>query len=214
MQAKRRAAACRVIAPTRGFNTAAPREVFLTAPNYLHLQQNVAASETAEAFRRASDVQPPAGLCGLRLASSWPTAAMPRTCSKPWPTRSRPSSRPKLELAAGTTLVLDQGPTGGDQLGSQTQIVLAGGTVTVEVAGQAGQPWDATQAAVISGNMSGSGGLTKTGAGVLVLSGANTYTGATAVEDGTLLVTGSTAAASSVTVTGATLGGTGTVAGP
>jgi len=70
---------------------------------------------------------------------------------------------------------------------------------------------------LISGPLSqstGSGKLTKTGAGILTLGGANTYSGATTVNGGTLLVTGSTASGSAVSVaSGATLGGTGTING-
>lgn len=52
------------------------------------------------------------------------------------------------------------------------------------------------------------------GAGTWTLSGANSYTGVTTVASGTLLVNGSTAADSAVTVyAGGTLGGTGTVNG-
>jgi autotransporter-associated beta strand protein len=60
------------------------------------------------------------------------------------------------------------------------------------------------------------GGLTKDGLGTLTLSGVNTYTGTTTINDGTLLVNspGSLDAASAVAVNGtSTLGGTGTIGG-
>ncbi|WP_202921738.1 autotransporter-associated beta strand repeat-containing protein [Anatilimnocola aggregata] len=68
----------------------------------------------------------------------------------------------------------------------------------------------------LAGVISGSGApLTKSGPGTVTLTNANTYSGATAVNGGTLLVDGSLAAASAVMVTsGTTLGGTGTVNGP
>jgi len=65
----------------------------------------------------------------------------------------------------------------------------------------------------LSGVLSGTGGLTKTGAGVLELTATNTYTGPTNVTDGTLLVSGSISG-STTTVSGTgTLGG-GTTAVP
>jgi autotransporter-associated beta strand protein len=69
-------------------------------------------------------------------------------------------------------------------------------------------------AGTFAGTISGSKTLTKIGPAALTLSGANTYTGATYVNEGGLLVDGSLDAGSLVTVAaGATLGGSGTVNG-
>jgi fibronectin-binding autotransporter adhesin len=66
----------------------------------------------------------------------------------------------------------------------------------------------------LSNTSSGVGGLNVTGIGRLVLSGVNTYIGATNVNGGTLQVDGATNVSSGVTIaSGATLGGKGTVAG-
>ncbi len=64
-----------------------------------------------------------------------------------------------------------------------------------------------------AGAISGPGTMEKQGAGRLVLTGTNSYTGTTTVSAGTLLVNG-VIGASAVTVTNGTLGGNGLILGP
>jgi autotransporter-associated beta strand protein len=66
----------------------------------------------------------------------------------------------------------------------------------------------------IGGQVSGTGGITKTGTNSLILTGANIYSGTTTITTGTLLAnntSGSATGTGAVSVTG-TLGGTGTIA--
>lgn len=65
----------------------------------------------------------------------------------------------------------------------------------------------------INGGTVGSTSLEKFGLGSLVLTGDSTFTGATSVSGGTLLVNGSLGNTAVSVETGATLGGTGTIAG-
>jgi autotransporter-associated beta strand protein len=92
--------------------------------------------------------------------------------------------------------------TGGGALGGN--VILGANTLTI--GGNNSSP--AAYAGIISGV---GGAVTKSGNGILTLSGASTYTGATTISAGTLSVTGSqTGSAVSVT-SAATLGGTGSV---
>ena len=71
-----------------------------------------------------------------------------------------------------------------------------------------------TTAPMTSGPVSGSFGITKSGAGSLTLTGASSFTGAADVTAGALIVNGSLSATTSVTVSGTgSLGGSGTIPG-
>ncbi len=86
--------------------------------------------------------------------------------------------------AEGTALLVFDGgtfrATGTPDIRVPTSLGVSGGTF--DTAGFSG---------AISGTISGAGQLRKVGAGTLTLSGAKTYTGPTAIEEGTILVTGS-----------------------
>jgi autotransporter-associated beta strand protein len=69
------------------------------------------------------------------------------------------------------------------------------------------------QNTMYAGVLSGSGGLTKSGSGMLTLTGANTYSGGTTVTAGTLAVIGSLLNSNVVVNAGGILLGTGTVQG-
>jgi len=107
-------------------------------------------------------------------------------------------------VVVNAPLVLGGGETIANLSGSST-ITNGGFTLTV------------TQAAdqTYSGVMSGVGGLTKAGAAALTLTGINTYTGATAVNAGTLSFNAINTGVSAVTVSNAAtkLAGTGTIPG-
>jgi outer membrane autotransporter protein len=111
-----------------------------------------------------------------------------------------------LTLASDSTISSDSGTLNLTNTGTITSFTSGEGFgLTLAGAG------DGTISSIIG---TGTGTLTKNGAGTWTLFGENTYTGATIVDAGTLLVDGSLAAASAVTVnSGATLGGTGTAAG-
>ncbi len=100
------------------------------------------------------------------------------------------------------------------QLDFQNPIALNGAVRTIHVNDNAGSTADQ---ALLSGVLSGTGssGIDKTGDGTLVLSGANTYQGATQVTAGTLIINGDhSGAPGAITVNaGATIGGSGTLGG-
>ena len=103
-----------------------------------------------------------------------------------------------LGAATATHMVDLQNPL---DLGTAARLVTVGN-------GDA--PIDAKMSGILSGV---GGGLTKAGAGTLLLTGTNTYTGATSVTGGVLRVNGTHSGAGAVSVSsGAALGGTGSLA--
>lgn len=110
-----------------------------------------------------------------------------------------------LELTSGASATIAAQNTG---LALGNDINLASGSSVT---------FDASVAALsVSGVIAGSGDLTKTGAGMLTLNGANTYTGLTTISGGKLVIgdashPGASIAGAVVVGNGATLGGSGTV---
>ena len=99
-------------------------------------------------------------------------------------------------ISAGTLQIGNGGTTG----------TLGSGNVTNNSA----LIFNRSDALTYAGDISGTGTLTKLGTGNLNLTGANTYTGTTTIDAGTLRVNGSITSATTVN-NGGTLGGSGTV---
>ena len=105
----------------------------------------------------------------------------------------------------GTTTI-----TGGTLQISSTGL-LGGGNYSANISNTGTLLIASNSNQTLGGVISGSGALTKNGTGALTLTGNNTYSGATAINSGTLVVNGS-AANSAVTIgNGGILGGNGTV---
>jgi len=113
----------------------------------------------------------------------------------------------------GPTHTLTVGPGGISSAGSTTNTI----NPTVNFTGPAAINVGPENTLVLAAVTAGSNGLTKSGAGTLVLAGAGDYSGGTTVSEGTLLVnnaSGSGTGTGTVTVGAATLGGTGFINGP
>jgi autotransporter-associated beta strand protein len=98
-------------------------------------------------------------------------------------------------LASGSALILGS-PYANAQVDFQNPLNLNGGYQTVSVL----SPNTPGVGGKISGAITGAGGFTKNGPGILELSGANTYTAFTNVSAGTLLVSGSISGSTAVSV--------------
>ncbi|CAM4360189.1 autotransporter-associated beta strand repeat-containing protein [Bordetella muralis] len=103
--------------------------------------------------------------------------------------------------------------SGGLTFDRGTLLNTAGFTTARDVTLSAGGGTFNTAAALVhTGSLSGSGPLTKAGAGVLTLAGNNDYSGDTQVQAGTLMVN-STLGGTATVASGGSLGGVGTVLG-
>jgi autotransporter-associated beta strand protein len=130
------------------------------------------------------------------------------------------SSGAELQLQGGVTIAAEpltvsgSGTGGNGALRSVSGVNAWTGPITLNAATTVGV--DAGRLSV-GGAVGGSFALTKAGAGTLNLLGANSYTGGTTVNGGTLLVNntaaGSGTGSGAVTVNGGTLGGAGTISG-
>lgn len=115
-------------------------------------------------------------------------------------------------------LVSDSTYTGPTTIGSGTLMIgqgnpgQPGSIASAIVNNSASLVFNRVEDLSYAGAIGGSGAMTKQAAGRLVLTGTHTYTGATTVLAGTLLVNG-TLGVTAVTVTGGTLGGNGLIKG-
>ena len=122
-----------------------------------------------------------------------------------------------VEKTGAGTLVLTGANTysGGTTIQAGTLQIGNGGTtgsIVGNVTNNGTLAFDRSDATTFGGVISGMGAVSQIGTGSTTLTAINTYTGATNVAAGTLLVDGSIASSSGVTVApGATLGGSGTL---
>lgn len=133
-----------------------------------------------------------------------------------------------INLTGGTLTMTDDmiggavsGSVGGYASSGQARLIVDGGTLDMagRAIGTATRPFSSV--AFYSGtvrnvgSINGAAGFTKSAPGVLVVEGANTYTGATTINIDPLEVNGSIASTALMTISsGAMLGGTGRIASP
>ena len=117
----------------------------------------------------------------------------------------------------GTTVLTGNNTyTGGTIINAGTLQLGAGGTtgsIVGNVIDNGALIFNRSDAVTFGGVISGTGTVVKLGAGTLTLPSANTYTGATTVNGGSLIVDGSIASANTLVFPGGLLGGQGIIRG-
>lgn len=123
------------------------------------------------------------------------------------------------QIGAGTTILTANNSYGGGTTIAGGTLQLGNGGTTGSIAGDvvnnAALAFNRSNEVTFAGTISGSGAVSQTGTGTLILTGGNSYAGATNVMAGTLLINGDQSGATELTsvASGATLGGTGTIGG-
>lgn len=123
------------------------------------------------------------------------------------------------QWGTGTTILAGNNTyAGGTTISAGTLQIGNGstaGSIVGNVANNGALVFDRSDLLAIDGVISGTGSVTQRGAGTTVLSGANSYTGATDIAQGTLVINGNQAAATGTTTveSGATLAGLGMLGG-
>jgi alpha-galactosidase len=140
-------------------------------------------------------------------AQSWNTSANWLSSSSPSPNAEDTIDFSTVNILADTALTLGADRTAqtwkfGDVSGAQNWIVSSGNTITL--AGTAPSLDVSNNTTQIDSVLTGTSGLAKTGTGNLILTGANTFTGATTISAGTLQIgnngtTGTLSTASTIT---------------
>ncbi|MBC7369277.1 MAG: autotransporter-associated beta strand repeat-containing protein, partial [Undibacterium sp.] len=98
---------------------------------------------------------------------------------------------PAYTFSAANSAVLGPGD-GGISVGEGTAAVTFASSLAINLNAQ--QTWNTSANLFVNGPISGTGGITKTGAAVLTLFGAGTYSGGTSLNAGTLTVAASSTA--------------------
>ena len=113
-----------------------------------------------------------------------------------------PATTP-LTISSGATLQMNGNSQTVASLSGAGSVALGSGILTTGGSGVSTE---------FSGIISGSGGLVKNGVGAFIVSGANTYSGETAINSGSLILTGSTTSNTSIAAS-ANLQGSGVING-